>query len=276
MQQKAETETKQLEVKFIDDIHDENHRPHHIYHCTCNMTDSVCLAKENSHHEGEKLQFYHQSPLDLILPKFYGIYVSLGLPYMIIEDLDAGFKSPCHCDIKLGTRQWEIGASDGFRVKLIRKNEISISRFLGIRLVSILIQRNKKIILDTSKSQNCYISKEQFIQQMRDFIPPPHLLSFIQQLIKINCVFSSFIEANPGFRIYASSLFMSYDGDDLSKEPRLGLIDFAHSHFDIRTEGYDINDANLDDGVELGLRNLLEIVKSFVPDPNATDYHTYF
>ena len=47
----------QLEVNFIDDRFDEEHRPHHIFHCTCNKCTEVCLAKENSHHEGEKLQF---------------------------------------------------------------------------------------------------------------------------------------------------------------------------------------------------------------------------
>ena len=46
------------EIVFLDDPCNPDHRPHHIYHCNI-MPDKIsCLAKENSHGEGEKLRFF--------------------------------------------------------------------------------------------------------------------------------------------------------------------------------------------------------------------------
>lgn len=265
------------EITFIDNPDDDEHRPHHIFRCSVAPDGLQCLAKENSHSEGEKLRFFHRTLLHLIMPAFYGVYARAGtdLSYAIIEDMDRGFAAPCRCDIKLGTRQWDCCASDEFRIKLIRKNEESISGTMGFRLVSMTLAHRGRVCIDTSKSQNCYLTREQFETCMRAFLPGCALMSVIRQVQNAANVFRQFQSANKGFRVYSGSLLITYDGDNMSQDPRVALIDFAHAHIDINNVGGDSSDPAFDDGVVFGLENLLGILRSFVPDPDDDDLFTF-
>jgi hypothetical protein len=63
----------------------------------------------------------------------------------------------------------------------------------------------------------------------------------------------------PGFRMYASSVLVAYDGDHFDKGIRLSLIDFAHTYLNVEEFGGRAGDPALDDGVAKGIATLCSL-----------------
>ena len=152
-------------IEWIDDPNNSKHRPHHIFRCILNGNgwhDLHALAKENGHHEGTLLEQFHQTPIGKYMPAFYCVVSCEGAPkgFVIQEDLNAPFTHPCTIDFKIGTRQWDLHASEKYRVGLIEKCNVSTSHSLGVRLVSAAIfDKDGKKVESSTKSENLRLSE---------------------------------------------------------------------------------------------------------------------
>jgi hypothetical protein len=258
-----------LTVTFIDNPKNKEHRPHHIFRCrvACGGTEVNCVAKKNDHCEGEFLAALNQTVMRTCLPGFYGVFVPTrgSRRYCLLADIRDGFASPCLADVKVGTRQWDLSASEPYRSKLIARCARSQSAALGLRLVSCTAQRRGYIYEDTTKSWNRSLSEEALRAKIRWFLPRPLLPAVAGRVLSLRDCYMKLRDAFPNFQWYSGSILISYDGDDLERPPRVCFVDFAHAHFDIAKGGEDPTQSEFDDGILFGLNSFLRILAEPAP-----------
>lgn len=252
-------------VEFLDDPADPEHRPHHIFRCLIKRTgedDIHAVAKENDHGEGDIIARLCETDIGPYIPKFYGVMrLNHPKPFIMLQDMNYGFRYPCTIDFKLGTRQWDLTASEKFRVSLIEKCNVSTSHSLGVRLVTATVSDVRgKLIENTTKSKNLRLSKSQLQKKINKIIPSAVRRSARKKLKDIRKAFADMRAKWPNMRMYSASALLCFDGADACVEPRVVLIDFAHLHFDIAAGGFDPTLPINDDGVLLGMDSLIKLL----------------
>lgn len=178
---------------------------------------------------------------------------STSSSYIVLEDLTAGMSKPCAMDMKIGTRQ-----------------RFTTSAMLGFRLCGMRVHRHTPPSPSSSSPEGA--SELYTVDRLfgRGLTPDtvedpiaaflfdgsavrveliPSILTGLQRMIEVMS------DPSLPFRLYTSSLLFAYEGDTRTHpHPHpsvvLRLIDFAHAI----PRGH--QDAEQDDGVLLGLRNL--------------------
>jgi hypothetical protein len=255
-------------VEFLDDRSDPKHYPHHIFRCVISndlCRNITCLAKENEHGEGRFISALRRTPLFPWLPEYYGRFRNDNerTSYILLGDLRSGFASPCIADFKIGTRQWDIGASPQTVKHLRALRNGSTSRRLGLRLVSRTIVRAGTVVESTTKSQNRRIDARMLRRKIEEFVPKRLGKEVKNRLAALRDAYRQTLAQFPNMRIYSASVLICYDADDLRKPPRVAMVDFAHGHFDIAAAGGDPNDPEFDDGVLKGFQSFLDLLGTF-------------
>jgi hypothetical protein len=184
----------------------------------------------------------------------------------------ARFRSPCVADFKLGTRQHDVTTSEEFRLSLIEKAEISTSKTLGLRLVSLTLTKNLTILKDTTKSDNLELSEGELESEIEMFVPSSLLETVGKSLDGMRRTYLEMLKTAPGLRWYSGSVLITYDGDDFSQEPRVGLIDFAHFHWDITADGGDAQNPDFDDGNIIGLDTFLRMIANCIARASGCEH----
>lgn len=248
--------------------------------CTIYPQNLRCIAKIDKHNEHAIYHFMQSIPLGVIAPKYYGLWEShdyAGFPkkeqekrmladgnfnYIIMEDLMSGFKSPNFVDIKLGTRASDVRTKKRSIERLAYLVGQTTSADFGFRITDIL--NNSKNKKDGSKktqrremAHNIFETSNFF----KTFFSTHQLKLIYDELKHMRGIITLTLRQFPGFRIYASSVFITYDSEaPEDSEVRVKLIDFAHVHFDIDKDGGDRNSLEYDDGVLRGLDSLILLV----------------
>ncbi|OHT09598.1 hypothetical protein TRFO_21488 [Tritrichomonas foetus] len=94
----------------------------------------------------------------------------------------------------------------------------------------------------------------------RSFFTDKHLQTFYKELNKVRDIIIMTKHQFPGFRVYASSLFVAYNASVNNSELRVKIIDLAHVHFDVKKDGGEQDVIQYDDGVVRGLDSLISLV----------------
>jgi hypothetical protein len=143
---------------------------------------------------------------------------------------------------------------------MIECSKISTSFALGIRLVSFTVMKQGNVMFEATKSETLELSERELEEAIEWFIPNGMLETVKGKVERIRKTYLEMLEVCPRMRWYSGSIFIAYDGDDLSLEPRVVLIDFAHFHWDITADGGNGEDAEFDDGNVRGFDSFLGMI----------------
>lgn len=148
--------------------------------------------------------------------------------FLLLEDLTAGMKKPCVLDLKMGTRQYGIEADEKKKKSQRRKCMMTTSQQLGVRLCGMQVWNVKK---QSYLFEDKYFGRD--LKAGRDFQDAltrflydgvsyasvsRHVPVVLEKIAKLE----KMIRKLPGYRFYASSLLILYDGELTKDEPEVG------------------------------------------------------